>query len=184
MLNKIIVDPFTRINDCIKWSSTINTALDAPAHNIVYDNRANCIDTHHQFDAIQKSFLYVCTETVFDYPHSYISEKSFKGITTKRPFIILGAPGTLELLKLYGFKTFSNWWNEDYDTVDSVDLRLTKVYNIINNICNLPVTALHNMCNEMAETLEYNFMHYDTFRKNQINEFEELCIRNLKRTHV
>ena len=182
MLTNISPIPFTRINDYIKWSTNINNIMLTTAVNsIEYDNGANKLNTHHQFVDIQKSFLYVCTETVFDYPHAYISEKSFKGITAKRPFVILGAPGTLTLLKSYGFKTFSDWWDEDYDLEYSVDLRLIKVYNIVKDICNLPIGSLQNLCDDMSQILEYNFNHYSTFRQQQLQQFETSCINNLRR---
>jgi len=181
MLPSILPHPFTRINDNIKWSANIDNIMQISVDNIEYDGGANISKTHNQFLDIQKSFLYVCTETVFDYPHAYISEKSFKGITAKRPFIILGAPGTLSLLKSYGFKTFSDWWDEDYDLEYSVDLRLIKVYNIVKDICNLPIGQLQNLCDEMSQILEYNFIHYDTFRQQQLQQFETTCIKNLRR---
>jgi hypothetical protein len=181
MLTNILPTPFTRINDSVEWSDNINNIVQSTFNTIGHDSVANKLKTHHQFIDIQKSFLYVCTETVFEYPHAYISEKSFKGITAKRPFIILGAPGTLSLLKLYGFKTFNDWWDESYDDEHSVDLRLTKVYNIVKEICNLSVNSLQSLCKEMSPTLEYNFNHYDTFRQQQLQQFETSCINNLRR---
>lgn len=181
MLPNILPIPFSRINDNINWSIDIDNIVQHKIDNIEYDGGANKLKTHHQFIDIQKSFLYVCTETVFDYPHAYISEKSFKGITAKRPFIILGAPGTLSLLKLYGFKTFSDWWDESYDSEDSIDLRLTKVYNIVKEVCELSVDSLQLLCKEMSQTLEYNFNHYDTFRQQQLQQFETSCINNLRK---
>jgi hypothetical protein len=185
MLNDIItVVPFNRVNTRTYWRKGINEIINyslPQLSNIEYDNNANKLETHHQLTSMQESFLYVCTETVFDYPHPYLSEKAYKGITSKRPFIILGAPHSLQLLKDYGFKTFDNWWDESYDSEQSIDRRLIKVYAIIKKLCNLPVTELKTMCEEMSPILDYNFNHYSTFSNNEINSFKQQCIDNLRR---
>jgi hypothetical protein len=185
MLSDIItIVPFTRVNSKIFWrtgiSKVINYSL-PQLTDIVYDNKANTMEIHHQLIAMQESFLYVCTETVFDYPHPYLSEKSYKGITSKRPFVILGAPKSLQLLKDYGFRTFDQWWDESYDSEQSIDRRLVKVYAIIKKLCNLSIDELKNMCDEMSPILEYNFNHYKTFSNNEISSFEQQCINNLRK---
>jgi hypothetical protein len=185
MLSDIVnIVPFNRINSKTYWCKGINKVINyslPQLSDIVYDNKANVFETHHQLIAMQESFLYVCTETVFDYPHPYLSEKAYKGITSKRPFIILGAPNSLQLLKDYGFKTFDHWWDESYDSEQSIDRRLIKVYAIIKKVCNLSVGELKNMCDEMSPILEYNFNHYKTFSNTEINNFEQQCIDNLRR---
>lgn len=185
MLSDIVtVVPFTRINDIVFWNNGINKIIDhslPQLTNIDYDGMVNYAETHHQFTAMQESFLYVCTETVFNYPHPYLSEKSYKGITSKRPFVILGATNSLNLLKEYGFKTFDRWWDESYDVEPSTSRRLIKVYAIIKKICNLSLDELKEMCHEMESDLEYNFNHYAKFSSNEIDRFKQQCIQNLRR---
>lgn len=174
--------PFNRINDAINWNNTISTIIQSTEVNsIKYDGLANTIDIHHQFLDIQKSFLYVCTETVFNYPHSYLSEKSYKGITTKRPFVIVGAPNSLALLQSYGFKTFNDWWDESYDSEQNHSLRILSIYNIIKDMCEKSLDDLQIMCDGMSSVLEYNFNHYQTFCQAELSKFEHDCIKNLHR---
>jgi hypothetical protein len=174
--------PFTRINDSIHFDQNINEIVNSVIlSDIEHDGGANVSKTHHQFLDIQKSFLYVCTETVFNYPHAYLSEKSYKGITVKRPFVILGAPGSLQLLKDYGFKTFSQWWDESYDNEKDSTRRMQSVYAIIKNVCDYSNEKLKELCGDMSQTLEYNYEHYKTFSNNQILEFDRGCLDNLNR---
>ena len=49
---------------------------------------------------------HVVTETVFYYDKLHLTEKIFKPIVSKQPFMLLAAPGNLAYLKRYGFKTF------------------------------------------------------------------------------
>lgn len=61
------------------------------------------------------TFLFLVTETHVCTASLFLSEKTFKPIMLGMPFINLGNPGTLRILKKLGFKTFSTWINEDYD---------------------------------------------------------------------
>lgn len=184
MLSNIVVDPFTRINDEIHLSTKLSHLLTTEhqkLQSIPYDRQANNAKTHHQLLDIQQSFLYVCTETVFNYPTVYLTEKSFKGITAKRPFVILGAPGSVNKLKEFGFMTFDQWWDESYDAEMSDQVRLMKIYAIIKRIHKKSLNELQDLISEMAPILEYNFNHYKTFGDNQVAEFQKQCILNLNR---
>lgn len=55
----------------------------------------------------------------------FVSEKSFKPIAFKHPFIIFGTHGTLAWLKELGFETFDHLINEDYDKFIHADDRLS-----------------------------------------------------------
>lgn len=80
-------------------------------------------------DALTSS-IHLVAETLFQTTKVYLTEKVFKPMVMSQPFIIWGAPGTLEYLKRYGFKTFDGIWSEDYDKeVDDIErmLMLTKL---------------------------------------------------------
>jgi len=175
------ISPFTRINDLVLWSEHV-TKIKQQSHNVnvYHDGGANNTTTHHQFLDIQKGFLYVCTETVFNYPHAYLSEKAYKGITAKRPFVIVGAPNSLALLQEYGFKTFNSWWNEGYDIEQDPSRRIEKIHAIIKDICAKSNNEIKTMCTEMTPVLEYNFQHYTSFSNSQISDFEKECSKNLR----
>jgi hypothetical protein len=111
---------------------------------------------------INKSFVNLVTETRFASPMQYISEKSLKPIIAKRPFIILGPPGNLNLLKLWGFKTFDNWWDESYDLEKNHHLRFKKIYQLTSKILSMTYKELEILLNEMQDVLEYN---YETLKK-------------------
>lgn len=179
----IKIDPFSRINDKVHWSAELSNLYNTSRPNsIIYDNIDfyGIVSPEHIPD-MQRSFLYVCTETVFHYPHSYLTEKSFKGILSKRPFVIVGPTGSIELLKSYGFKTFDNWWSEDYDSEQDPNRRIEKVFAIIKYVCSKTTTELHSLCLEMESVLEYNFNHYSTFGLNEVQSFDQACLKNLKR---
>lgn len=173
----------TRIND--KWA--INNT---PLQNIVNSFPANTqfrnfnnTFSHNQMDnaLYQQCFLQVITETVCVYPVTFFSEKTAKPLLNKRPFVMIGPVGSLSNLRSLGFKTFSDFWSEEYDTIDRADLRITAVVDIIEWVCAQSIDELQSLCVEMEDVLNYNFNYYvNDFKKNQLSRFEDECIKNLQ----
>lgn len=102
------------------------------------------------------SFLHVVTETVWQ-DKIHFTEKVFKPIVLHQPFVVLQAPGSLEYLHSYGFKTFGDWWDESYDTIQDPQERMQAIADIVNWI---PSQDLYKMREEMSGVLEHNFRHF------------------------
>tara|TARA_B100000989_G_scaffold125635_1_gene93157 strand:+ start:846 stop:1991 length:1146 start_codon:yes stop_codon:yes gene_type:complete len=105
------------------------------------------------------SFLHIVSETVWQ-EKIHFTEKIFKPIVLHQPFVVAQAPGSLEYLRSYGFKTFDNWWDEDYDKIDDPSKRLSAVAKIINDIGRKDISELETLRMEMASVLEHNFRHF------------------------
>jgi len=101
-------------------------------------------------------FLEVVSETVFDYPHVFISEKTLKPLLFKTPFVLFGAPGTLRYLKTHKFKTFSDFWDESYDDETDPHLRFLKCCKITESIITKPLDELKHMYHAMHLIMEHN----------------------------
>ena len=61
----------------------------------------------------------------------FVTEKTFKPIAFSHPFLICGMPGTLEFLQANGFETYSNLFDETYDSMPFFEDRLDVIYNNI-----------------------------------------------------
>jgi hypothetical protein len=172
----------SRIND--KWLLS-NDTLKKIVNNFPVDQKIiNFVDNFSTvgMDPLlyQQGFLQVVTETVFHYPATFFSEKTMKPIVNKRPFVILGAVGSLANLQSLGFKTFSNFWSEDYDTIKNPEQRINMVVEIIESICAQSIEELQILCESMSDVLNYNYEYYvNNFKKSQLTQFEQLCIQNL-----
>jgi hypothetical protein len=173
----------TRINE--KWRLNSNHLIqminDFPSDEKIL----NFVDTftQHSMDSrlFQQGFLQVVTETTYHYPVTFFSEKTTKPILNKRPFVIVGSVGSLSNLKTLGFKTFSDFWNEEYDNILDPSDRIMAIFDIIQFVCNMSVTELQTLCVEMEDVLNYNFNYYvNDFKKNQLSRFEDECIKNLQ----
>ena len=105
------------------------------------------------------SFLHIVNETVWQ-DKIHFTEKVFKPIVLHQPFVVLQAPGSLEYLRSYGFKTFGAWWDERYDNIRDPQQRMQAIADIVNAIGNKSLEELETMRMEMASVLEHNFRHF------------------------
>jgi len=119
-----------------------------------------------------RSLWHVVTETVFYDKKLHLTEKIFKPIVTKRPFILCGAPYNLAYLKSYGFKTFDRWIDESYDNEEDPDIRIHLICKELKKLCSLPMSDIYSMHEEMKTILEYNHSHF-------YNDFKNIIVDEL-----
>jgi hypothetical protein len=122
-------------------------------------------------------FCHIVTETLFMDDTLHLTEKSLRPIVNQRPFLMLGPPGSLGLLRRYGFKTFSQYWSEDYDDITDPWARLDAVVEIIHKLDKLSLDDMEDMLLDMQNITLYNFNHFYGDFGNIV--YEEL-IANLK----
>ena len=143
--------------------------------------KPNSFDTHDNASAEihvtdltpwNTSFLHIVNETVWQYK-IHFTEKIFKPIVLHQPFVVLQAPCSLLYLKEYGFKTFDNWWDEGYDTIQDPIERMNAIADIVNWIGNKSLEELETMRSEMASVLEHNFHHF-------YENIPAICLEELK----
>lgn len=108
----------------------------------------------------KSALWHLVSETVFYYDKRHLTEKIFKPIVSKRPFILVGATNNLAYLKEYGFQTFDKWIDESYDTITDNDDRIDAIVEQLSVLCTMDKTAEKRMYLEMQEVLDYNFNHF------------------------
>ena len=105
-------------------------------------------------------FCHIVTETLFMDDTLHLTEKTFRPLVLQRPFLMVGPPGSLELLRSYGFRTFDEFWNEGYDTISDPWQRLDAVLDIVKQITNMSLDDLESMLGKMQHILKHNFDHF------------------------
>lgn len=85
------------------------------------------------WEQAQKCFAHVVTETVYQSDHLHLTEKTFKPIVLRQPFLLIASKGSLAYLRDYGFQTFSTIWDESYDDLDDGQ-RISAVADICEKI--------------------------------------------------
>jgi hypothetical protein len=161
----VTTTPFTRINDRFQVDDVGRKVFDR--HHCFFSNdwkdpaiAGNSNENRWDIPAVQQAFLYVSVETVLQYPYPYLTEKTFRAILHKRPFVILGAPGSLAQIKKYGFKTFDHIWNEDYDLIQDPNHRIRAVIKIVREIGALSSDQLKDLMYNIQDTVEFNYKFY------------------------
>ena len=105
----------------------------------------------------QNSLVSLITETNFDNPEVTLTEKSYKPIKEKHPFIIVGVNGALKGLRKAGFKTFSEFWDEGYDEIIEPNNRMQAIRNIIAEIATWDSDKILDFKRRVKPILEHNY---------------------------
>ena len=118
-----------------------------------------------QFDDYLSSFVSLVSESNVGIDTVYFSEKTYKPIVAKHPFILLSSQYSLKKLKELGYKTFDKWWDESYDEcVDYID-RIDKIIEIITDLSKLNQSELKLLRKDMNEVLEHNALHFEKIKE-------------------
>jgi hypothetical protein len=102
----------------------------------------------------------------------YPTEKTTRSIWLKKPFIMFASKDYLCYLRQLGFRTFSDFWDEDYDAYEGRE-RYVKILQLIYNLAKKSTIELEKMYWAMKYTLDYNYDLLQTQSYN-INNIEKL----------
>lgn len=111
----------------------------------------------------EETYFSVVTETFFfgvERPDEYgrfLSEKTFKPVAMKHPFIVVSTPYFLIKFREAGYKSFSPWIDESYDEEEDDSLRMMKIVREIERLCNLPDNERTQFLDEIRKICEHNF---------------------------
>lgn len=94
------------------------------------------------------------------------TEKTIRAMLLKKPFVVFGSRDFLAYLRQIGFRTFADFWDEDYDGYEGAD-RLLKIKALIDNLAQIPMDKLQAMYWDMQYTLDhnYNLLQSQTYTK-------------------
>lgn len=127
---------------------------------VIDDSNADRVSIYHNFlsrrDEYENSYFTIVSETNAQSYYSFITEKTIKPIMNLHPFVVLGNPNTLDVLKSLGFKTFDKWWDESYDSIKNFKDRSNKLMEVVTLLCNKTDDEWICTLKEMEEILMYN----------------------------
>lgn len=116
-------------------------------------------------------FELVC-ETYYNGNSFYPTEKIWRPLLMKTPFLIHGSVGYLQNLKRMGFQTFDKWWTEEYDDYGH-DLRVNRLLDIIEKIRQWSIEDLQNIYEDMRPVLDHN---HHVFMSLSPSDFRKLTV--------
>ncbi len=117
-------------------------------------------------------FSIVC-ETYFFSDIIHLTEKTFKPIINRHPFIIVSAPYTLQAIKNFGFKTFDSVIDESYDLIEDHNQRFSAILKLINEICSWSDEYSLEVSKKIKDILDYNYDLIKTRKQIELNNFIE-----------
>lgn len=103
------------------------------------------------------SYISLVTETRFSEEEISVTEKTFKPIAHKHPFIIIGQYKFLEYVRKLGYKTFHPYINESYDTIKNHHDRFEAIIKEIKRIANMNQSELINIMIGLQDITEFNY---------------------------
>lgn len=86
----------------------------------------------------------------------FISEKLYKPLAYKHPFVCLGMPKTLYYLRKVGYQTFHPYIDESYDDMVDDEQRFEAICNEIERLCNLSDSEWVELMKKLQPIVEHN----------------------------
>jgi hypothetical protein len=110
-----------------------------------------------------ESWVTMVTETLATENNTmFFSEKIYKPMRARHPFILLGIRGSLRELKRQGFKTFDSWWDESYDDIENITDRMEAICKLLLSLQIKTKDEWITIYKDMRTVFEHNFNHLNS----------------------
>jgi hypothetical protein len=116
------------------------------------------------------TYFSVVTETVFDYPYSFRTEKIWKPIAMGHPWIAVANAGYYRDMRNLGFRTFDSTIDESFDDIENNQDRLERIAQVVEDLCRQDLVSFLQEC---YNTCKYNQQHLAEMRQQVRKEFPE-----------
>lgn len=126
------------------------------------------------------TYFSLVTETVFEYPYSFRTEKIAKPLAIGHPFITVANAGYYRDLHRIGFKTFNHVIDESFDTIDNNQDRLNRIAAVVEDLCSQDLAAFLKECYNVCK---YNQSHLAELRLQVRKEFPDRFQQFIKEYH-
>lgn len=116
------------------------------------------------------SYFSVVTETVFEQPWSFRTEKIAKVLAQGHPWICAASRGWYRDLRNLGFKTFHKIVDESFDEIDHHQDRMERIVSVVHDICTQDLVSFLAECESVCK---YNQQHLVEFSAQHRNQFPD-----------
>lgn len=106
----------------------------------------------------------VVTETIFDYPYTFRTEKIWKPILMAHPFVVAANQGYLKDLRAAGFQTFHTLIDESYDQIGTPTARIERIIDTIRDISRQGAADFWEASRDICK---YNQQHLVEYNRQQ-----------------
>jgi hypothetical protein len=102
------------------------------------------------------TYFSLVTETVFEYPYSFRTEKIAKPLAIAHPWIAVANAGFYRDMRNLGFQTFDSIIDESFDTIDNHQDRLERIIAVVQDLVSNDLPAFLKACEPVCK---YNQQH-------------------------
>ena len=124
------------------------------------------------------TYFSLVTETVFEYPYSFRTEKIWKPIAMGHPWIAVANQGYYRDMHKLGFQSFGHVIDESFDMIDNNQDRLTRIAQIVKDLCQQDLASFLNECYNVCK---YNQQHLKEMRTQVRKEFPDQFTQFIKK---
>jgi len=107
-------------------------------------------------DLYQDFLIDVVAESFTSGDCFFVTEKTVRPMIMKKPFIAMAPCNFLDYLHQMGFKTFNDFWSEEYDGFTGAD-RYVKILTLIDELANKSLSELLVIYQKMQNVLAHNY---------------------------
>jgi hypothetical protein len=154
---ELTIQDETFINDIMQyWGSKDDVPLTTNNSSQGYS------DNSRIYDQSQVSYICETWEPKKFFEHTFITEKTYRSILNRHPFVIQGPNGILADLKSKGFKTFSPFIDENYE--NDIDLTISAAKSLLQ--------AVNDHPDQIEEIVEHNYKNLHKLAQEQLTMLE------------
>lgn len=124
------------------------------------------------------SYFSLVTETVFDYPYSFRTEKIWKPIVMGHPFVVAANSGFYRDLHNNGYRTFGHLIDERFDLIENSQQRIERIEQVVNDLCRQNLVEFLKSAQEICE---HNQLRYAEHRIQERKAFPEKFLNFVNR---
>lgn len=124
------------------------------------------------------TYFSLVTETVFNYPYSFRTEKIWKPIAMGHPWIAVANAGYYKDIKNLGFQTFSHIIDESFDNIENSQERIERIAEVVEDLCSQDLAKFLEECYTICK---YNQNHLAEMRIQIRQEFPDRFAQFIKK---
>jgi len=128
-------------------------------------------------EAYIDTYFSVVTETVFDYPYSFRTEKIWKPVAMAHPWIAAANQGYYRDMHNLGFKSFGHLIDETFDQIANNQDRIARIATVVEDLCRQDLASFLKECYNVCK---YNQQHLAIMRDQVRKQFPDRFFQFLK----
>jgi hypothetical protein len=152
-----VLDKYSEFQDIVHRNRHIGNQLPLVLDTPVFEPDINKF-RRNMIKLYNDTYFSLVSETVYDEGIPFFpTEKVFKPIMHKHPFVVISTPHFLKKLREMGYKTFDGIIDESYDDIIDGNQRMLAIVKEVKRLCNLNDDELLEFRTKALEIVEHNY---------------------------